>query len=386
MRIVDVSPVVVGAEMRNWIFVKVTTDEGVVGWGEATTEWRTRSVVGALEDFAELVVGQDPFRIEFIWQSLYRQQFWKGGVISMSALSGIDQALHDIKAQALGVPIYELLGGRVRDTFRLYDHLGGGRPDSVYGAVDPEAFRDAALASRAEGYTALKILAVPVSGPLAAGQDLRLAEAAISAVRDAVGDDHEIMVDLHGRTTPAAAIAFARALEPSRPWFLEEPCPPEDEGQLAQIAAHTNVALATGERLYGRSEFLRVLQTRAVGVIQPDICHAGGPSELRRIAALGETFGIGVAPHNPAGPIATLHNLHFAAATPNWMIQEQMRNAAPWFDEILTSPIRIQDGQALLPEGPGLGSAVNETVAAAHPYQPEKQIRAILADGSVADW
>lgn len=224
MRITEVGTVVVGARLRNWVFVKVVTDDpGLVGWGEATLEWKTHAVAGAVEDLAPLLTGQDPFRIEHLWQSMRRHHFWPPGIIGMSALSGIDQALYDIKAKSLGIPIYELLGGHVRDRIRLYDHLGGGDPDAVYGPADPSAFAGAALASVAEGFTALKILPLPPLGPLAGATAIRTAESRLAAVRDAVGTDVEIMVDLHGRTSPAAAVQIIRALEPYRPWFVEEP-------------------------------------------------------------------------------------------------------------------------------------------------------------------
>lgn len=386
MKIVEVRPLIVGAGMRNWVFVKVVTDEGLVGWGEATTEWRTQAVVASIQDIAPLVEGQDAFRIEYLWQRMHRQQFWKGGVVSMSALSGIDQALHDIKAQALGVPIFELLGGRVRERLRLYDHLGGGSPDAVYGEVNPAAFADAAVRSVEDGFTAVKILAVPAGPALPDSASLRLAGEAMGAVRSAVGDDVEIMVDLHGRCSPAAAVAYMRALEPGRPWFIEEPCQPELVDVLPRLAASTSTPLALGERLVGRAEFGRVLRTEALGVIQPDVCHCGGLSEMRRIAAMAETHGVAVAPHNPLGPIATMHNLHFAAATPNWIVQEQMRGAVPWFDDVVTQPLAIDGGYAAVPAGPGLGTAVDEEQAKRHPYQPEKQVAAALADDSVADW
>lgn len=386
MRITDVSSVVVGARMRNWVFVKVTTDEGIVGWGEATTEWKTRAVVGALDDLRPLLVGEDPFRIEHLWQVMYRTQFWKGGVVEMSALSGVDQALHDVKARALDIPIYDLLGGRVRDRLRLYDHLGGGDPDAVYGRLEPAAAAEAAVRSIEAGFTAVKLLAVPVTEALPSSATLRGAVAVMEAVRAAVGDDVEVMVDLHGRTSPAGAIAVGRALAPTRPWFLEEPIQPENVGALAGIARDQPVALATGERLVGRAAFLAVLETRSVAVLQPDVCHCGGLSEMRRIAALAEPYGVALAPHNPLGPIATAHNLQFAAATPNWLIAEQMRSAVPWAREVVTAELDLSGGEAGLPEGPGLGIAVDERGAARHPYESERQLGARLADGSVADW
>lgn len=386
MKVVDVATVVVGAGMRNWVFVKVTTDEGLVGWGEATTEWKTRGVVGAVEDLAPLVVGQDPFRTEHLWQSMTRHLFWPIGVVDGSAVSGIDQALHDVKAQALGVPIHHLLGGPVRDRLRLYDHLGGGDPSQVYGAVDPGRMAEAAARSVAAGFTAVKLLPVPPGEALPPAAVLRGAEAVVARVRAEVGDDVEVMLDLHGRTSPAGAVAVGRAVAPFRPWFLEEPVMPGLIAALPGIAAATGLPLATGERLVGRAAFRDLLATEAVAVVQPDVCHCGGVAELRRIAALAETAGAGVAPHNPLGPIATAHALHLAAATPNWLIQEQMRAAVPWYDDVVTVPLAIRDGYVAVPSGPGLGTAVDEAAAAAHPYAPEAQVAATLVDGTVADW
>lgn len=387
MKIADIDTIVCDAGMRNWIFVRVRTDDGVVGWGEASTEWRTHSVIGAVRDFEPLLIGEDPNRIEHLWQKLHRQQFWKGGLVTMSALSGIDQALHDIKAQVLGAPLYELLGGRVRDRVRLYDHLGGGEPQAVYGALSPEVFAENARRSVEDGFDAVKVLAVPMGGALPSQAGLRNCEQTMAAVREAVGDDVEIMVDMHGRCTPAGAIAFARVIREYRPWFIEEPCQPELIEELPQIAAAAGIPIALGERLAGRNEFLRVLRTGAVAVLQPDVCHCGGVSELRRIAGLAEAFGVTMAPHNPLGPIATAHNLHFAMATSNWLIQEQMRNAAPIWSDILTRPLEFANGYAVPPPGPGLGTAVDEVVAAAHPgTQVELQLSTRLSDGTVCDW
>jgi galactonate dehydratase len=236
-----------------------------------------------------------------------------------------------------------------------------------------------------DGFDAVKILAVPVGSGLPDGASLRATRRVMEAVRTAVGEDVEVMVDFHGRCTPAGALAFVRELLPYRPWFIEEPCPPEFGESLGQVAA-AGVPIALGERLCGRGEFLRVLQSRHVAVVQPDVCHCGGLSEMRRVAAIAETYGAVVAPHNPLGPIATAHNLHFAAATPNWIIQEQMRNAVPWYDEVVDRPLEVRNGRTAIPAGPGLGLRVDERAAAEHPYVPEEQIRASLSDGSVADW
>jgi galactonate dehydratase len=386
VRVTAVDTVVVGASLRNWVFVKVSTDEGLVGWGEASLEWKTRAVVGAVDDLAPLVVGEDPLRIEHLWQAMFRQQFFKGGIVTMSAVSGIDQALHDVKAKALGVPLYELLGGRVRDRVRLYDHLGGGDSQAVYDEATPASFAERARESVADGLTALKILAVPPSRPLEGMAAIRQAEALMGAVRDAVGDDVDVMVDLHGRTTPAAAIQFGHALAPFRPWFLEEPVQPGNVDALVEVARALPIPIATGERLVTRWEFREVLEKRACAVIQPDVCHCGGVAELRRIAAHAETCFVSVAPHNPLGPIATAVNVHLALATPNFLIQEVMRADVPWRDEVVDAPLEIVDGHVLPPTRPGIGVDVDEAAATAHPYRTEPAVRVFDRDGAVGDW
>jgi galactonate dehydratase len=387
VKITGVSTVVVGADLRNWIFVKLTTDEpGLVGWGEASLEWKTRAVIGAVDDLAELIVGEDPFRLEHLWQSMFRQQFFKGGIVTMSAVSGIDQALHDIKAKALGIPLFELLGGRVRDRVRLYDHLGGGASNAVYDDATTEAFAERARVSVDEGFSALKILPVPVSRPLEGDRAVREATTLFAAVRDAVGPDIDVMVDLHGRTTPAMAIRYGLALAPYDPWFIEEPCQPGNEEAVAEVARALPVSIATGERLVTRWEFRRVLELRAAQVIQPDVCHCGGVSELRRIAAMAEPYFVSVAPHNPLGPIATAVNVHLGFSTPNFLIQEIMRSDVPWRDEVVDEPLRIDQGHVLPPTRPGIGVEVDEAAAARHPYRAERPMRIFHADGSVGDW
>lgn len=388
MRVTGVSTVVVNARMRNWVFVRVDTDQpGLYGIGEATVEWQTRGVVGAVEDLAPLVVGQDPRRIEHLWQSMYRQLFFKGGVVTMSALSGIDQALWDIKAKELNVPLYQLLGGAVRDRVRMYDHLGGGSSDAVYNDAAAESFAERAAESRKDGFTAVKVLAVPRTAPLDGFAGLRQAEALMAAAREGAGDDVDIMVDLHGRTSAAMAIQYGQALAPYRPWFLEEPCQPDHADSIAQVArALPGIPIAAGERLLHRTEFLPLLRQGAIAVAQPDVCHAGGISELRRIAALCETFDVPVAPHNPLGPVATMVNIHLGFATSNFLVQEVMRSDVPWRDETVQGVSEIRDGHVELPTAPGIGIELDEAAAKKHPYVPTDPARWFHDDGSVADW
>src|SRR5262245_16535388 len=239
MKITSIQALVCYARMRNWIFVKVVTDQpGLWGWGEATLEWHTRAVLGAIEDISQLLIGEDPTRIEYLWQMMYRQHFWHGnGIVRGTAISGIDTALWDILGKIHGVPCHKLFGGPVRDYIRLYCHLGGGKMEAFYETRPEDAPRFAELACRAaaDGFTAFKAMAVPETMPLEGLRPLRYAEACVKAMRDAVGDDVDIMVDCHARPSPRMGLRFARALEPYGLYFLEEPCWPEVVEDLALI-------------------------------------------------------------------------------------------------------------------------------------------------------
>ncbi len=387
MKITAVGTVVVNAQMRNWVFVKVSTDEGVTGWGEASTEWKTRAVCGAVADLEPFIVGQDPARIEHLFQIMYRHPFFRAGVEGMSALSGIEQALWDIAGKVAGKPVYQLLGGAVRDRVRMYDHLGGGQMEALYLQDTAEQMAERARESVAAGYTALKVLVVPKTLPLDGHLPLRHAETLMAAIRDAVGPEVEIMVDLHARTTPAMAIQYGEVLRPFRPFFLEEPCPPENVGGMADVArALPGIPIATGERLVTRWGFRELLERRACAVIQPDLCHCGGLWEARKIAAMAETYYVSVAPHNPLGPIATAAAVHFALATPNWLIQEAIRSDVPWRDAVVGGGLPVVDGYILPPAEPGLGISVDEEEAAKHPFQQEVLMQWWHGDGAVADW
>lgn len=387
MKITAIGTCVVNAAMRNWVFVKVETDEGLTGWGEASLEWKTRAVVGCVEDLTPLVVDQDPRRIEHLYQTMYRHSFFRAGIVGMSALSGIELACWDIWGKSLGLPVYRLLGGAVRESVRMYDHLGGGEMTALYLQDQPERMAERARESIAAGYSALKVLVVPVGEPLVGTAPLHHAERCLTAIRKAVGDDVDVMVDFHGRTTPEAAIQYGQALAPLRPFFLEEPCAPENVGGLARVArALPGIPIASGERLVTRYAFREVLETGACAVIQPDLCHCGGLWEARKIAAMAEAYQVVVAPHNPLGPIATAANVHFGLATPNFLIQEAIRADVPWRDEVVTNPVAVRDGRVGLPERPGLGIDVDEAAAARHPFVQEVLMRPHHPDGAVADW
>jgi galactonate dehydratase len=388
MHITGIRTVVVNAQMRNWIFVRVDTSEpGLYGWGEATLEWKTRAVVGCIEDFAPMIVGRDPTRIEFLWQILYRHSFWRPGIIGATALSGIEQACWDILGKSLGVPVYKLLGGAVRDRVRMYTHLGGGDMKAVYETAEAGVLIERAQAVIENGYRAVKVVVVPLSQPLTGLPAVKHFARLIGKLRDAVGDEIDIMIDFHGRTTTGQAIEYIRAVEDFHPLFCEEPVPPEQPDALAEVRRSVRVPIATGERLATRWEFRRVCELQACHVLQPDINHCGGLLEARRIASLGEMYLMGVAPHNPNGPVANAVALHFDLATPNFLIQEDMLADVPWRFDVVETGMRSEKGYWLPPEAPGLGIDINEREAARHPFQQEVLEQMVFhEDGSVAEW
>lgn len=390
MKITTITTRIVNAEMRNWVFVKVETDQpGLFGWGEATLEWKTRAVAGAVEDLSPLMVGRDPRDIEQAVRVMKKHSFWRLGVIGMSAISGIEMALWDIMGKELGVPVWRLLGGKVRDKVLVYTHLGLGDMRAVY-----ETLEEAPLVERAgevveKGYRAFKAVFIPYTNYHAPLPEVDKVARMMEAMRKATGNSVEIMVDFHGRPASAAAsIAYIDALAPGRPMFVEEPVPPGETSALKAVALRATVPLATGERLVDRAEFVDLLNARAVDIIQPDICHCGGLGEAKKIAAMAEAFSVGVAPHNPLGPIAGAAALHFAVSTPNHVIQEEMVGAVPWYFDVVQGPIKRIDGFWQVPEAPGLGIEVDENECARHPFTPEVMHtrHAVLEDGTIVDW
>jgi galactonate dehydratase len=390
MKIISISTRIVNAEMRNWVFVKVETDDpGLFGWGEATLEWKTRSVVGAVEDLTPLLLGRDPRDIEQAVRVLKKHSFWRLGVIGVSAISGIEMALWDIMGKHLGVPVWRLLGGQVREKVRVYTHLGLGDMRAVYETLDAAPLVERAREVVERGYRAFKAVFIPYTHYHAPLAEVDKVARMMEALRGAVGPDIDVMVDFHGRPASAsAALAYIQALEAGRPMFVEEPVPPGETGALQAIASRTSVPLATGERLIDRAEFHDLLAVRAVSILQPDICHCGGLLEAKKIAAMAEVVSVGVAPHNPLGPIAGVAALHFAVSTPNHVIQEEMVGAVPWYFDVVQGPIRMVDGFWQVPNAPGLGIEVNEAECAKHPFQPEviHSRYAVLDDGTIADW
>jgi galactonate dehydratase len=390
MKITGIETVVVNAIHRNWVFVKVLTNQpGLYGWGEATLEWKTRAVLGAVADLEQFVLGEDPRRIEHLFAKMTKFSFWPLGAIGLSAVSAIDQALWDIKAKDLGVPVWQLLGGQVRDRVRVYTHLRRARIGAQVGTEDIGAFCDAVEETIAMGYNAVKLGFVPYCAHEATVSDVLHVEKAAHAVRERVGPDVAIMTDFHGRPASAAvARAFIDVIAPIRPLFIEEPIQPGHAGALATLARQVACPLATGERLFTPRDFAELAELQAVATIQPDLSHVGGLTGGRRIAAIADAAQMSIAPHNPMGPVAGAVALHFDVATPNFLIQEEAVGLVPWFDEVFDHPMHLRDGCWDVPQAPGFGVEINEAAAARHPFAPEvvPALDAVLPDGTIAHW
>lgn len=392
MKITAIKTLVCHARMRNWVFVKVETDQpGLVGWGESTLEWHTRGIVGAIEDLATLLIGEDPRRIEHLWQMMFRQHFWHGsGIVRSTAISGVDIALWDIAGKDLGVPCHRLWGGRVRNYVRLYCHLGGGRMEDFYETpiVNAGRFGDLARQAVANGYTAFKSMAVPSTSVLSGNKPIQAAEQAVAAMREAVGPDIDIMVDCHARPSPNVGLQFAQVLEPYHLYFLEEPCWPENMEALARINAAVTTPIATGERLTSLNQFRDLFALHGCDVAQPDITHCGGLTAARKIAALAEAYRIALAPHNPQGPVSTAAAFELGFAQSDFAICETVSEDVEWRrDVVLDHHPLTAKGRTVGPsDQPGLGIEIREEEVAKHPFEQEILQRVFYADGAVGDW
>lgn len=332
-----------------WLFLKIHTDEGFVGLGEPILEGRPLTVAKAVEKLEEYLIGKDPSRVMHHWQAMYKHAFYRGGPILTSALSGVEQALWDLTGKALGVPIYKLLGGPLRDRIRVYSHCGGSNPEEAAQAAREAVDR---------GFTAIKTV---VRGPRPA----RIVETPgwidtvvnhIAAMREAVGADVDIAIDLHGAVSPQTSTVLIKALELYQPMFIEEPVQCQNVDVLAGLARQTHLPIATGERLFTKWGFRRVLETGAASILQPDISHAGGIFELRIIAGMAEAYYASIAPHCPLGPIALAACFQLDASIPNFLIQEQVSLG----DGYLKEPFELVDGFIDLPQGPGLGIELDD--------------------------
>lgn len=363
--------------------VKVTTDDGLVGWGESTLEGKARSGMAAVDELADYLIGKDPLRIEHHWQHIYRSAFFRGGAILMSALSGLDHALWDIAGKHYGVPVYQLLGGPVRDRVRVYAHWGV-HDRSEAGLARARERLD--YLRKVGGYTAFK------GGP---GGKWRAHEpparidsfvANAHLMREWVGPEVELAFDFHGKFTPALAIEICHQLKTMRPMFVEEPVPQENVDALKLVSDHVPFPIATGERLLSRWEFREIFEKQACAYIQPDGAHAGGISELKRIANMAEVYYIHTMPHCAIGPVALAACLHVDAAVPNFLIQESV--GPDWLDGVAQTAWKVVDGFAELPTVPGLGVEVDEKEAAKLTQYTEELggEHYYESDGAVADW
>ncbi|HRJ41152.1 MAG TPA: galactonate dehydratase [Caldilineaceae bacterium] len=377
MRITEIRTIISWAGLRNWVFVQVRTDTDLYGWGEGTLEGKERTVEQAIHTLSETLIGQDPLAVEHLWQVLYRHGFWRGGGVLNSALAALDQALWDLRGKAWGVPVYALLGGPTRQHLRVYTHVG------IY---QPELMIEDALRDVEDGYTAMKTGAWAGDSRLPEADRIAAFAQRIGQLRQAVGPKIDLMVDDHGRGRPSSGVRLMQALEPFDLFFLEEPTQPDDVEGLARVrAANPKMDLATGERLYSKWDFRSLLEQRLVDVIQPDLCHAGGISECKKIAAMAEAYYVNVAPHNPQGPVATAAAAHLSMAIPNFHILEFVRSE-PYREQALTEPWVVEKGNLLVPDLPGLGVDLNvDRLQASTPRLSRIPRGAFAADGSVFD-
>ncbi|MFD6136690.1 galactonate dehydratase [Isoptericola sp. NPDC060257] len=368
-----------------WLFLKIETDEGIVGWGEPVLEGRAASVAAAVEELSDYLVGKDPRHIEDHWTVLYRSGFYRGGGVHMSALAGIDQALWDIKGKALGVPVHELLGGRVRDRIKVYSWIGGDRPAETAAAAREAVGR---------GFSAVKMNGPEELQYLDTRGKVERVVANVAAVREAVGPDVGIGVDFHGRVHRPMARVLLEALEPYHLMFVEEPVLSEHVDGIADVLRASSTPIALGERLYSRWDFKDVITSGVVDVIQPDLSHAGGITEVRKIAAMAEAYDIAVAPHCPLGPIALAACLQLDAVTYNAVIQEQSlgihyNTSNDLLDYVVDpSVFAYSDGSVEIPRGPGLGIEVDEDYVRERAAVGHRWRNPVWrhADGSFAEW
>ena len=344
--------------LPRWQFLKIETDEGICGWGEPVVEGRAHTVKGAIEELSYYFMGKDPSDIEDLWQTFYRAGFYRGGPEVMSAIAGIDQALWDIKGKALNTPVYNLLGGKCRDRLKVYCWIGGDRPSDIAAEV---------LKKQSEGYSAVKMNASEEMHYIDSFKKVDAVLDRARAIREAVGNDMEFAIDFHGRIHKPMAKIIAKELEPYHPMFIEEPVLTENIEALRDITSATATPIATGERMFSRWDFKKILTEGYVDIIQPDLSHAGGISECKKIAAMAEAFDVAVAPHCPLGPVALAACAQLDMCTPNAFIQEQSmgihyNQGGDLLDYLEdAAPFRYKDGFIDPLTGPGLGVTVDET-------------------------
>lgn len=364
MKITDIKTFVVDCFRTNWVFVKVYTDSGIDGVGEATLEYKEKALLGAVEHIKECLKGENPLDIEKHWHNIYRDAYWRGGAVLMSALSAVETALWDILGKHLNVPVYQLLGGKVNEKVRIY--VNGW----FAGTKTPEEFGEKAKIAAERGVTAMKWDPFGKSYLEISNKDLTNALECVDAVRSAVGNKVDLLIEGHGRFNIPTGIKIAKELEPFKPMFFEEPVPPDNLDALKAVRDKSPVAISAGERLYTRWDYKKMFDIMAADYIQPDISHAGGIMELKKIAAEAECRYIPFAPHNPSGPVANAATLQLAATCPNFSILEIMYSDVNWRKNVVNENLEYSAGYMKIPDKPGLGIEINEDECLKHPYKP----------------
>jgi galactonate dehydratase len=368
-----------------WLFLKIETDEGIFGWGEPVIEGRAHTVAAAVDELSDYLIGQDPLQIEKHWQAMYRGAFYRGGPILMSAIAGVDQALWDIKGKYHDAPVHQLLGGQVRDRIRVYAWVGGDRPDAIVAS---------AKAAIAGGFKATKMNITEEMQIVDTMATVDQAVERMASLREAVGNKLDIAVDFHGRVHAPMARVLIKALEPYSPFFIEEPVLSEHLEAMAELRKNTHIPIATGERLFSRYDYKRVFTLGAADIVQPDLSHAGGITECKKIADMAEAWDIGLAPHGPLGPIALAACLQVDAVCQNAFIQEQSQgihyNQSNDLTDYLVDPsvFHYKDGCVDIPQKPGLGIEINEEVVIERAKIGHRWRNPLWnhADGSIAEW
>ncbi len=369
MKITGIETYICHAYRTNWVFVKVLTNiDGLYGVGEATLEYKEHTVAQACKELERTLVGKDPHRIEEIWHSVYRDAYWRGGAVLMSALSAVEMALWDIKGKDLGVPVYQLLGGKVRESVPCYAN-GWFAP-----AKTPSEFAEKAKEAVSQGFKALKWDPFESSYLQIERKQLNEVIECVGAVYDAVKDNADIIIEGHGRFDIPTAVRVGHALGEFDILWFEEPIPPQNLEGLAEVKRRVNVPVSAGERLYNRWEFRSLFELKAADFIQPDVSHAGGIMELKKIAAMAEAYHIPICPHNPSGPIANAATLQLAACVPNFYLLETMSSDVPWRKDISTEDVKFENGEMFISDKPGLGIDINVDEIKKHPFE-SKELR-----------
>ena len=369
-----------------WMFLKMYTDTDIVGLGEPILEGHANAVEAVINEFEEYLIGKDPMQIENHVQALYRGGFYRGGPLMLSAISGIEQAMWDIKGKYYNCPVYDMLGGKCRDKIRMYTHV---KIAGVAGEFPIEDMLKITESRLAEGYTALKYSIIPPIKFMENPANIKSHVDRFKAIREKIGPSVDLAIDFHGRVSPALAIRLAEELKPYTPFFIEEPCLPENVDCMVNIARSTSIPIAAGERLFGKWQYRELLEKQAVSIVQPDICHCGGIFEGRKIAAMSELYFGSLAPHNPLGPISLASCLHLDACTPNFLVQEHPGNPDKSDTGVgyIKEPFVIKDGYIDVPTKPGLGVELDEEAIKEKIYDGKWTTpRQYYEDGSIADW